>query len=458
MAALKASHIDTTTPDETCREFLEGVLHVNYDFDAEDRSDSENDAAQVDKVCHSKFSGLCATSSLAALCGKLVQLFHRTMVNPPSKHNDNVKVGSLLSFASSAETFLGFLGVYSQKPIQHVFIKAFLCADSEGASDQVTLLEASGHSCTPRPALVTSHELFHQLAPSSQEHVSVEHWSYTLHWRNDKLEIQMGKKLNEVLLDPSAKLNTRKPRLKLPFGLILQKPKKKRKHTQKKPRSGKQERRKRTQHDKHDSDADDQQPQSDVDSASSAESQQDAVIEEEVEDVSLEVNPIVRQEAAETKKLIEEHEIISAAAAGAEDVLPSSSSRVAPEEPLPTPPATLNETKTKAAPPPKIVSKPNTYFSKVCGICDVGLAVSGRSKCYYCSNPIEKQSVRFAWHYNGLKPSVWVHEKCLKLLIERDGFSSECWEFLQDWKRGQTRALPNAVTNAVDTALTWVTK
>ena len=66
-----------------------------------------------------------------------------------------------------------------------------------------------------------------------------------------------------------------------------------------------------------------------------------------------------------------------------------------------------------------------TFFSKEVGVDDVGMAVSARSKCYFCGEKIAKDTVRFSFHHSTLRPSNWVHAKCLVPLVQRDNCTQQ---------------------------------
>lgn len=96
-----------------------------------------------------------------------------------------------------------------------------------------------------------------------------------------------------------------------------------------------------------------------------------------------------------------------------------------------------------------------TFFSKECGLHEIALAVSNRSSCYYCKNPIPKGSVRCSCHFNTLRPSVWVHGTCLKHLTERDGFASQTKDRLAHLKRQSSSSEPK-LAKAIEELLSSV--
>ena len=66
-----------------------------------------------------------------------------------------------------------------------------------------------------------------------------------------------------------------------------------------------------------------------------------------------------------------------------------------------------------------------SFFSKFKGIDSVAIAVSARSKCYFCDNRIDKGTVRFCFYHNELRPSVWVHPSCIPHLLKREGLLAD---------------------------------
>ncbi|CAJ1332624.1 unnamed protein product [Effrenium voratum] len=383
--ALQEDKIDTVTPDETCVDFLQKSLHAgcaDKDADEEDGSDADDDI-ETDKTCFSMFSGLCRNSPHVLTVCKLVKVFNRALLD------NNVKVGNLLHFTTSTESFLGFLGVCLQRPHMHTLVKARL---NQSGAICIFGGDAEGH----RPDVITSHALFQQLVTSLRplDPVNVEVLDYTITWAHGHITLEAMAPLKEFKLDAQQKLSVRKPRCKLPFGLKMpQNPRKQRKPRKAalKPKGSK--RREATDRQEVDRNAD-LPDGSDSDSSSDSilptlrpddldTPPTDNLIQEQEASPLCPVSKESRDEEIAAKKLLQEHE------------------------------ATTMPTMEPAV-------QGGSYFTKNVGLHEVGLAASGRAKCFFCKDVILKGTVRFSWYHNRLKPSAWVHSDCLPLLAARE--------------------------------------
>ena len=438
-------------------------MHTNYEGNDNFNEDmsGEDDNYPVEKNCNAEFGGLCQSSAKTDVATKFVKIFNRVIID------HSLKVGQLLVFSTASDSVFAFMGVRMQRPIVHTLVRATVGHDEQ-------ILFANGEQTQP-VSLMTSHELFNQLDPSTGESIVVEVWSYTLEWNRDTghLQIQMESKVKGFTLDPATKLTTRKPRIKLPFGLEMKK--KERKKASKRTGSAKsktmrsrrlldatdtahsQQQSSGRDHDGNDLKGDgDGDHASDSDSSTSSHPSTDSIIrgseapEEGIEDIDIAgTSDAAKQEDHEAKELIDEHEIIRNEFQST-PALPSSSSGTQKSE-------TCQAAKPSKRLEPKVQEPKGkgTFFSKECGLAEVGVAASNRSRCYFCQNLIAKGSTRFSWHHSILKPPVWVHDGCLKHLVSRDGFKAQCKKRLQLLRRGVSSSDPPHLVSAIDSALTW---
>lgn len=429
----------------------------------------EDDDYTVEKNCNAEFGGLCQSSGKTDVATKFVKIFNRVIID------HNLKVGQLLVFSTSSDSVFAFMGVRMQRPMAHTLVRATV-----GHEDNIHVINWGQ---TQPVSLMTSHELFNQLDPSVGESVVVEVWSYTLEWNSDSntdhdyLKIQLESKVKGFTLDPKTKLTTRKPRLKLPFGLEMKK--KHRKKARQREGSAKsktmrsrrlldatthsQQQNSGRDHDKNDlkGDGDEEDNASDSDSSTSSRTSDDDIVrgseapDETMEDVDVAgTSDTAKQEERDAKMLVDEHEIIrNEFQSTPEPAEPSSSSGMK----RPQNSETCQAAKPSRRLEPKVQEPkgPGTFFSKECGLAEVGLAASNRSRCYFCQNLIAKGFARFSWHHSILKPPVWVHDGCLRHLVSRDGFKDQCKKRLEVLRRGVSSSDPPRVVNAIDSALTW---
>ena len=216
------------TPDQECMDFLKQTFHASLSCDSDESSDSEPDMDE--KSCLTQFGGLCARSPHRDIACKLVKVFNRAMV-------DNcVKLGSLLLFTTSSDSFMGFLGSCMKRPLLQTFLRVFVDTLSDRVLLRDPLLPDSDLS------FLTGHQLFSKIAAGPNEILTVQVWQYSVEPEGNGILIQTVEVKTEFILDPNAKLHVRKRHGRLPFGLKLRPNKNQRK---KKKRKGVGETKKR---------------------------------------------------------------------------------------------------------------------------------------------------------------------------------------------------------------------
>ncbi len=62
----------------------------------------------------------------------------------------------------------------------------------------------------------------------------------------------------------------------------------------------------------------------------------------------------------------------------------------------------------------------SSYFAKNIGFTEASLATSNRSMCYHCNDRIAKGTIRFTYFWNTLRPSRYVHDKCVIPFVTAD--------------------------------------
>lgn len=449
---MKQRHIDSECSDEYCQQFLQQSFHLGpHDIELRQSADSGSqhevqDQGIAGKTCHAMYGGLCKCAVRRELSCKLVRVLNTALIE------NRVKVGSLLLVRSEAESFLGFLGTCVARPTLHTMLEAHV----DATTDKVALQR---HNHPLR--IITTHELFNQIASDFSEKISVEVWGYNLSWDENTLVIEMAAMLKEFMVDPQAKARIRKKHAKLRLGLKVNKKIDKRRQRASKPKasSAKNVSMPETGPEVGGSDppnasepnADPKGPDSDAshDGSGSDDGAPEQRVAEEVDgDFQLALFPKqVQKEALHALQLVEEHDAAVDAVVEAPVSVPSASSSNLP--------AKRHEERQQdgSGKHSKASKSKGSYFSQSCGLDQVGFAASARSFCYFCSNRISKGSVRFSWFHNEKKPSVWVHDGCLKHLVKRDGFEEQAKGRLMALKRQAGTSQPQVITEAVQASL-----
>ena len=367
---------------------VEAALHANVLTAHQGEDQSESDEAvqvEISKTCHSEFGGLCQNTTHRSVICKLVKLFSRC----------DLKAGRLFFMTTSSGSFLGFLGACLQRPHLQTFVKVEL----DATSDQVSIATASdGH-----PIILTSHQVFQELVTDPSEVIIVEVWEYDIFPRGASIIIQVSDPPLEsgttrYTLDPASKVSAKRPKRRLMFGLKIRG----RKKSQKKVSMSKKVRKKRKKRGTHLENAIDNVDAKANSSSSSSESGVEGNgLQLPESELYQPMSSEAAAEEAETTEIILEHEAFIA------DNPPSSSG------------TRKNAHDNDSGGPAK------SFFSKFKGIDSVAIAVSARSKCYFCDNRIDKGTVRFCFYHNELRPSVWVHPSCIPHLLKREGLLAD---------------------------------
>lgn len=404
--ALKKSYIQVSTPEEEISTFLKEAFHCSVCDSGNVQSDSESETHEEEEtICHVLYGGLCKQSNKTAAASRLVAVLHHHIIV------NHIPIGSLLLMTSGSESVLCFLGICMRRPRLHVLIQATM----DAASEEVKFAFAND-GCSPR--MFTSHQVFDQLISSGQpENVTLELWKYTLQCENYGLQLFASSQEKEWTLDPSMKLNVRKPRAKLPFGLKM--PVKKRALTAVKNKSKKQKTKSKVRKKKTSSNS--SIPASHDDGGNSDVAPQHTVREET--EIPIPISAAAAQEERVGDQLIQAHEALreerQALAememdADVPQAEPASSSRPVM---IPTGPA-------------KAKAQPTSFFAASIGLDDVGIAVTARSSCHFCGNKIAKGTIRLSWYHNTRKPSSWLHLGCVAPLILKSDLKSASLERL----------------------------
>ena len=116
---MKRSSINTSLSNDACSNFLEKTnFHSsiglsgnegNSEMNAEADMGSGEEASgkyHADNVCHQSFGGLCQLADNCQLACRMVKIFNRCL------GDHGVRVGNLLLFTSSKDSFLGFFLAY----------------------------------------------------------------------------------------------------------------------------------------------------------------------------------------------------------------------------------------------------------------------------------------------------------------------------------------------------------
>ena len=429
------------TPLADCQAFLRERFHsttlspmladkgpmTEQGTDREDEVQDDPSCITCDKLCHTRFGGVCEKSKRRMLSSKLPEVFGRALID------HHLKVGHLLLLKTEADDFLGFLGVCMKRPRLHILIEA----TADPVTNEVQLVD-------PR-LFWTSHQLFERMVVDEQSKcVTVEVFKYALVLENDVLKICLGASVNTFKLDPSTKVHVRKKQLRLPFGL-----KSKREPKRRAKRAAKPTKKKGNRKQKQNAPVavESEQPlgskspgplpssssTNSTSSSSSSSSRSDTESGGEVEEPLPFSDDVVKEEKR-ARAIVERHDALVAAQVNLQATQPDQ-----PDQPgsLPSSSSTGPSAVRSHAESKQLASQQmpkaqastavkgkfgKTFFSKDLGVSDISHAASARSTCFFCGGRIQKGSVRFCWYHSTVKPSVWVHAMCLQHLIARDGY------------------------------------
>lgn len=399
-------------------------------------SGESEDVPDIENICHATCGGLCERSTMIGAISKLVHVFATTIADKA------FQPGHLFMFKSASASILAFLGMCWKRPRLHILVEAHV----DESTGVVSFMDAE----SDQPRILTSHELFQSLVSEVQPHVSIEceHWRYDVLYSLSSARIQIGQQGEAFTLDTSKKITTKKPQIKLPFGMKVRKKKVVPRKTKKPSRqqnlqsAKKKSRQKRKRCETESSSSSDS---SSVESSDSSSSDSGSLEE------GVPISGATSKEERAAKKLQENfdqvkflHEEITSQEATSSSscvssTAASSSSSSKPNTSTPQP-------KAKGS-----VAHGKSFFSKELGLSEVGFALSNQSTCFLCKNRIQKGLVRFSWFHSQRKPSAWVHSACLESLISKDGFLLQSRQKLETWKTSTT--LEPRLKEAVATTL-----
>ena len=404
LGALKAEHIDTWSPDSAVGEFLNNTLHK----DVEPLRDQDSEL--LDAMAEPCVPGFCKHNPNSLW--EPTTLFVKGLQKEFTEKSILTSSLILLSSEAYPVTVYFFVGIILKKPL----LQTVAMAKVEG--DRVSFELSNG-----RPIFSTTyHVISNFLHCTSREltEISVEHWACTYRLENNKALVVTADRLSTSFTISTTKKRstaTRKPAVKLPFGLSsLDVKKRKTQRAQHDPASKKRQRgiphevpaassaassmplasesvlSQALAFSDRDSDSDViSQAAAEETSASSTDEDADAV---DQSDPVVPISQTARKEEIETKRVEQELE----SAYQAQESLA--------EE----------------------VRSGKSFFSKKLGLAGGSLAASGRSKCRACGKLIPKDSVRFEWYWNRLRPNSWIHPHCLVDISQQNNL-------LQDTKR-----------------------
>ena len=291
--------------------------------------------------------------------------------------------------ASVEESFSYILGVTQKKPLVQTAVHATM----QGNGDVVLKC----HEGVPQVS--TSHQILQELlsrSPSAENAiVDVTLWTYKVQWRGRTLIACVDCIRSEFQVGQSIQLPKRTASsAQLPFGLKV--PRKRRKKT---VTPGTSTKAKKTSKKKETLQEDPEGLQESSSGSSEVEQPAAKEAQVEVEDINAESNPI--EPISET--MIEEE---AAAVSLALEIEAADQRR-----------SELADHLRSGA-----VSAPRgSYFSEFVGIDSGAYAASGRSMCLHCKTAIPKGDVRFSWYHSRLRPSAWVHSRCVFQLAKASG-------------------------------------
>lgn len=378
--------------------FLRSALHS-----ALQPMGSQEPGVRYQKTCHEQH-GMCQKVSFcqgSTSATSFVKRFNRSLLD------NSVKVGSLIlaTAEQTGQSCFFFLGVCLQKPTAHVLVQA------EMTRDGICRFSSDEHG---KMQILTSQKLFQRFLTDAGQpfrKVSMEVWKYFLAHRSSDspcIHIETAECEQKFTVDLDVACEPRRRRVKLRFG--LQKPKQKQTKTTVRaqfrgktrqlklssaPEKPEPAQRVKASHKRKKPDIVQAESSSQSSQESDAESSESLIprtnfeeqpngLEQEEEDWNtIPISSQTKQEEFAAKKLDQEHESMKAEA--------------------------LKQVRSKG-----------TFFSKEIGLDDAGVAVSARSKCFFCGGLIPKDAPRFSFHHSTLRPSNWVHAECVVPLVLRE--------------------------------------
>lgn len=360
--------MDVTSLDETIDDFLHSTLHKGV------FPDTEFVNAEL-KTLNPCLPGLCRNHPFWKEACQLTKVFCKEL------QDRNIKCGSLviLTVPDSPITRVAFTGVTLKKPLVQTLMPALI-------EDDRVSFDIEGPEALPK--VTTLHHVFLdwlEVMQGKLTQIDVEHWHYTpmlseLH----ELTVNMESVKDNFAVTTTRQAADRKPPVRLPFGLTTRKPR-----TSKRKRAAAQNSAVCA--------VDSSTPfgnDSDKDSGSSSSvsdhNKTDLTTQENVaSDLENDIEPIsevMNSEVKESKEL-------------AAEIQKSQETQERLKEELSSTPATSK-----------------TFFSKKLGLGKGEIAPTKNSKCRGCKKHIAKDTVRFEWWWNKMKPNSYTHPDCIALL------------------------------------------
>ena len=401
-----------TSTDETVDHFLRETLHSTLqDLDGNNQDTTTTDSVVTDPLC---FPGLCAKDVVWEDTRRFSKLFHSQMTEK------GLKVGSLLT-VSVPDTSLFkafFLGVALKKPLVQTILFVTM-------SDDRVNIKLDGFSV---PIIWTTHHMFSEFLEATQHRMKtceVQQWSYTPFLDKDmKLFVSVDQELQRFELNlETKKRSTTKPVAKLPFGLSVQAPRKRKPQAPTCRVGNGVPKKPRTTRDAPLPDCQNQsplliqceEPDDDDDCVAKTESDSDGESDNSHNE-DLEANPNIDVDVGDVEPISEVMEQeMNAAKEVAKEI----------EESDKTVQELVAEVETGTKPE-------KSAFSKFLGLGSMSFAPTARAKCRSCGQVIPKGVVRFEWFWNKLRPNAWVHSHCLMQIAHASGMRQETLNSLEN--------------------------
>jgi hypothetical protein len=377
--ALKASLLDTSLSDDFVKQQLGKTFHKNDDAPRSEDESGEDEPHQA--VCHAVHNQCCKNATVHQVAHYVKGLAH-------FQKRYNLFAGALLRFrfVDSLTSELCFLGAVVTKPYFHIFIRA----ESLGGNIASLSMTAEKNA----PIILSSHALFQKmLANHMCEDIVVEELTYSMNLDAGMvlLKVFTTGLAHQGLIGPSHDLQKpRQPQAILPFGLTLPKrPRRAKAKAKPKALAVGQPHLVAAQTASADPNTNSDSGSTTSSSSSTSSSDSDAGPEEQGIATTIEpttVDAVHEADAVEGLTAEREEEDIAAQHLG----------------PLP---------------PPK------TFFSAEIGFSEADLSPMrpGRlASCYCCSQPVQKGTIRFAYHFHPKRPSRWFHAECVLRFVASD--------------------------------------
>ena len=398
--ALKAELIDVKSPDDEVSAFLQKTIHAVYQDVVGDNSEKTEDLADSTLDCFP--GGLCRSSCHFDKANQFVYRLHREL------DERKIKSGSwlTLTLTDHHHTHVYFSGISLKKPLLQTAILASI------QDDMVSFQHEPNSSI---PCITTTHHMFSQMLEtgSTATTVHVERWLYTPLIDDTKaLRVNADHVLTSFTIDiASSKSVSRKRPIKLPFGLKeIRKPRKRKVKEvagakyQNEAKERKRERQDGVQDPTDNLPCEHSSSMFDANSNSESGSDSDSGSSRgdhcEIED-SGDMAPFLEEDnEVEPISEIMENEM-KAEWQVAQEIQEADKNKA----------KLAKYVEAEGTAEPKSRSK--TFFSQRLGLGFGSVAPTGRAKCYHCKGLIGRDTIRFEWYWNKLRPNGWLHNYCL---------------------------------------------